>query len=414
MKLLHAADLHIDSPMRGLVRYERAPVEQMRGATRAAVENLVDLALKEQVTAVLLAGDVYDGTWRDVNTGLFFTGQMARLQEADIPVFMISGNHDAENKMTMELPLPGNVHRFDSGSPGTKVREDLGLAVHGESFARGAVPHNLAEGYPSARSGLFNVGLLHTSLNGRPGHDRYAPCTVEQLANHGYQYWALGHVHHRAVEHSDGPYVVFPGNTQGRDAGETGPKGCTLVTVEDLQVLGSPEHHDLDSSARWHEVRVDMADVEDLADACVQVEEQLTSQVVDRAQPGQANAVRVVAFGPSEAHTALVRGREDFTNAVRRIGQEHPSVWIEKVRVETDHPREWVDPEQVADIVAGVRQEGERLLADPEQVRGIVDATRIRTKLHTDLRGLFTEDGWTGRMSGEAVELLTALLEEKR
>src|SRR5699024_7282094 len=225
----------------------------------------------------------------------------------------------------------GNVHRFDSGSPGTKVREDLGLAVHGESFARGAVPHNLAEGYPSARSGLFNVGLLHTSLNGRPGHDRYAPCTVEQLANHGYQYWALGHVHHRAIEHSDGPYVVFPGNTQGRDAGETGPKGCTLVTVEDLQVLGSPEHHDLDSSARWHEVRVDMADVEDLADACVQVEEQLTSQVVDRAQPGQANAVRVVAFGPSEAHTALVRGREDFTNAVRRIGQEHPSVWIEKV-----------------------------------------------------------------------------------
>jgi len=259
----------------------------------------------------------------------------------------------------------GNVHRFDSGSPGTKVREDLGLAVHGESFARGAVPHNLAEGYPSARSGLFNVGLLHTSLNGRPGHDRYAPCTVEQLANHGYQYWALGHVHHRAIEHSDGPYVVFPGNTQGRDAGETGPKGCTLVTVEDLQVLGSPEHHDLDSSARWHEVRVDMADVEDLADACVQVEEQLTSQVVDRAQPGQANAVRVVAFGPSEAHTALVRGREDFTNAVRRIGQEHPSVWIEKVRVETDHPREWVDPEQVADIVAGARAEALRVVLAP-------------------------------------------------
>src|SRR5690625_465001 len=100
--------------MRGLVRYERAPVEQMRGATRTAVENLVVLALKKQVTAVLLTGDVYDGTWRDFNTGLFFTGQMARLQESDIPVFMIPGNHDAENKMTMELSLPGNVHRFHS------------------------------------------------------------------------------------------------------------------------------------------------------------------------------------------------------------------------------------------------------------------------------------------------------------
>src|SRR5699024_7067680 len=77
-------------------------------------ENLVVLALKKQVTAVLLTGDVYDGTWRDFNTGLFFTGQMARLQESDIPVFMIPGNHDAENKMTMELSLPGNVHRFHS------------------------------------------------------------------------------------------------------------------------------------------------------------------------------------------------------------------------------------------------------------------------------------------------------------
>lgn len=414
MKLLHAADLHIDSSMNGLARYEGVPVEQMHGATRAAVRNLVDLALREQVAAVLLAGDVYDGTWRDFNTGLFFTGQMARLREADIPVFMISGNHDAENKMTMELPLPDNVHRFASDRPGTEVLERRGLAVHGQSFARGRVDHNLAQGYPEARSDLFNVGLLHTSLTGRPGHDPYAPCSVEQLVHHGYQYWALGHVHKRAVEHGDGVHVIFSGNTQGRDVGETGPKGCTLFTVENLQVVGVPEHHTLDSSARWHELRVDITDDKDIADACARVEKELVAEVVDKAQAGQANAVRVVAFGTSEAHTALIRKRDEFTSAVRRIGQDHPSVWIEKVRVETTHPQARMAPEQVAGLIQDLREEGHRLRSEPDRVQEIIEATRIQTKLHADLRGLFREERWTERMAGEALELVTALLEEQR
>src|SRR5438270_12599238 len=104
-KFLHAADIHLDSPLRGLERYDGAPVDEIRGATRRALENLVRLAIDEEVAFVLVAGDLYDGTWQDFHTGLFFASEMARLREANIPVYLISGNHDAENRMTRSLKL---------------------------------------------------------------------------------------------------------------------------------------------------------------------------------------------------------------------------------------------------------------------------------------------------------------------
>lgn len=414
MKLLHAADLHIDSPLRGLDRYPGAPAEHLRNATRSAVDNLVTLALTEEVTAVLLAGDIYDGTWEDFKTGLYFTQQMHRLREAGIPVFMISGNHDAENTMTMKLTLPENVHRFSPDGAGRQIREDLGLAVHGQSFAQRDVRDNLAAGYRDAVPGLFNVGLLHTSLEGRPGHGRYAPCNLEQLVNHGYDYWALGHIHKRDVMRENGVHVVFPGNTQGRHAGETGDKGCTLVTVDGSGAVERLEHRSLDNAARWHEVRVDMARAQDQDDACRLVEEELRSQVSDHAVNGRVDAVRVVVSGASEAHSSLRARQEEFTAEVRQIGQQHSSVWIEKVRVATSRPREQATSEQLAGLVAEVREEAARLSASPERVRKMLTGTGLQGKLPAEIRKPFQEDGWAERMTDGAADLLVAMLEETR
>src|SRR3972149_747737 len=114
MKFIHVADIHLDSPLRGLERYEGAPVAELRGATREALESLVRVSLEERVDFVLIAGDVYDGDWRDYNTGLFFARQMTRLREAGIPVLLIRGNHDAASQITRELRLPENVNRFST------------------------------------------------------------------------------------------------------------------------------------------------------------------------------------------------------------------------------------------------------------------------------------------------------------
>jgi DNA repair exonuclease SbcCD nuclease subunit len=260
MRFLHCADIHLDSPLRGLERYEGAPVVEVRGATRRAFENLVQCALREKVDFVVIAGDLYDGDWPDFNTGLFFAKGMAQLGESGIAVYVARGNHDAASKLTRSLPLPKNVHLFPDKAPKTLTDDNFGLAVHGQSFATAAVLDDLAADYPKAVPGLFNLGVLHTSLTGRPGHDNYAPTTEQVLRSKGYDYWALGHVHTREIVLKD-PWIVYPGNTQGRHIREQGAKGCELVTVEDGRI--STETIELDI-LRWTELVVDVAGLPDL------------------------------------------------------------------------------------------------------------------------------------------------------
>jgi DNA repair exonuclease SbcCD nuclease subunit len=212
--------------------YPGAPVERLRGASRQALTALVDLAIEQRVAFVLLAGDIYDGNWADFRTGLFFRDQMVRLRRAGIRVFIVKGNHDAESQITKQLPDVDGVHVFSSHKSETIDLEELGVAVHGRSFPHRAVPEDLVPLYPPPLSGRFNIGVLHTSLTGREGHDPYAPTSVEVLCDKGYDYFALGHVHAREVVRESTPRIVFPGNLQGRHAKETGPKGCELVTVE--------------------------------------------------------------------------------------------------------------------------------------------------------------------------------------
>jgi DNA repair protein SbcD/Mre11 len=229
-KFIHAADIHLDSPMRKLDYYEGVPVEKFRQATRRAFENLIQLAISESVAFVVIAGDLYDGDWKDYNTGLYLVSQMSRLRDAGISVFIVTGNHDAASNITKTLRFPDNVKIFPSDKPATFQMENLKVAIHGQSFASPAVKKDLASDYPKPIEGYYNIGLLHTCATGRAGHEPYAPCSPEDLKNKGYDYWALGHVHnHEVIEKY--PPIVFSGNIQGRHPRETGPKGCVMVTV---------------------------------------------------------------------------------------------------------------------------------------------------------------------------------------
>ena len=273
-KFLHAADIHLDSPQRGLDRYEGAPAAECRAATRRALENLAELAVAEKVAFVLIVGDLYDGDWNDYQTPLFFTKVMARLRDAGIPVYMIRGNHDAHNRMTRDLRLPDNVKILSSDRAETIVQEDCGAAIHGRSFATRAVLDNLARSYPARVPGLLNVGLLHTCVDGREGHEPYAPCSLSDLRAREYGYWALGHIHAREVLHEEDPWIVFPGNIQGRHVREPGPKGCMLVTVGDSFEVTAMEPRWLDV-VRWDTCRVDAAGARDGDEALQRFEHRL-------------------------------------------------------------------------------------------------------------------------------------------
>jgi exonuclease SbcD len=409
VKLLHAADLHVDSPLRGLAAYEGAPVEDLRTACRRALENLVDLARSEAVDAVLLAGDIYDGNWRDYQTGLFFGRQMSLLREAAIPVFLVSGNHDAQNVMTRDLRLPEGVHVLETAVPQTIRDERIGLAVHGQGFARRDITENLALSYPTPHADLFNVGLLHTALNGREGHDHYAPCTVEQLAAKGYDYWALGHVHHRE-EVSRDPWIVFPGNIQGRHARETGSKGCTLVTVDDLRIT-SVVHRELDV-ARWEHLEVDVARATDTDSASDLVAKRLRELSGDR-----LHAVRVSLTGSTPAHLQLWRERDRLIGQAQLAANDLGGIWIEKVRLTT---RSSIGTDDGAvGLIADVRRTATALHSDSAAIERLVSSTPLLSStLPNEARGPGRIDPsdaeWLRRLGDEAVELLESMLAENR
>ena len=383
LKFVHAADVHLDSPLRGLERYAGAPVEEIRGATRRAFENLVDLAVAEEAAFVLLAGDLYDGDWKDYNTGLFFLQQMARLGKAGIRAFVVAGNHDAASQITRVLRPPENVRVFATKRPETVILAEEGVAIHGQGFAGAAVSEDLSALYPPAVPHLFNVGLLHTSLDGRPGHASYAPATLDGLRSRGYQYWALGHVHEREVVSRD-PWVVFPGVLQGRHARETGPKGATLVTVEGREVA-RVEHRDLDV-LRWAVCPVDVTGAATADEALDRVARALEREVGEA--DGRPLAARIELAGACPAHEELAADPERWVQEVRglanRFGGE--GVWIEKVRLRTRRPQDLRDLIERDDALGGLLRTLRELEADEARLAPLAEELgELKRKLPPEL-----------------------------
>jgi len=330
-RFLHAADLHIDSPLRGLEA--DAPAERIRTATRTAYVNLVDLALREGVAFVVIAGDLFDGEWQDWRTGQFFVQETRRLTSAGIRVVAIRGNHDAQSVISHRLALPDGARMLSTAAPESVRLAEYNVCLHGQGFATRDVSENLARAYPPALPGHFNIGLLHTAASGRPGHANYAPCSIEQLAAHGYDYWALGHVHTREVL-SQAPWIVFPGNTQGRHINEAGPKGATLVTVRD-RLVAEVAHHDLDA-VRWAVVELDAAGMADEEAVLAGVRARLAGALAGA--QGRLLAVRLVLTGATPAHPALVRDLgatrdKILAEAGARAGVDE--LWLEGVQVRT-------------------------------------------------------------------------------
>jgi len=327
-KFIHAADVHLDSPLRGLSRYESAPAESIRDACRRAFENLVDLAIEEKVSFVLLAGDLYDGDWKDYSTGIFLSQQMGRLGQYNISVFTVAGNHDAANRMTKALDSPTNMTILSSRKVETIKIDDLAVAIHGRSFGTQHIDENLAAGFTAAEKGMFNIGLLHTSLDGREGHEVYAPCSIDDLRSKGYQYWALGHIHKQEFVSED-PWIVFPGCVQGRHIRETGAKGCVLVTVEDGNVSEAASLP-LDV-LRWALCSVDLTDAAEMREVLERTRKAIENERT--LADGRPIAMRIRFEGATAISDELAAYPERFEQQIKALGAEiaGDDLWIERV-----------------------------------------------------------------------------------
>lgn len=366
-KFIHAADIHLDSPLRGLSNYEGAPVALMRNATREAFRNLIRMAIEEEVAFIIIAGDLYDGDWRDFNTGLFFISQMSLLRQNGIRCYLLYGNHDAESQITKGLHLPDNVFVFAAKAAESFIMEDIGVALHGRSFKHRETVENLAVGYPIANEGLFNIGILHTALEGYAEHASYAPCSIAELKAKNYHYWALGHVHRSDIICTS-PHIVFPGNLQGRHIREEGAKGAALVAVEDNNIINlSWLYPDI---VRWKSIHIDISACQTLLDILECTKKMLTTAVQDMAD-GRLLAVRLTFTGFCKHRT--ISDEMQFKHELRALatGNFHEALWIEKIQYKFQPHQDGETIHQRQDAVEELRIMLEKAMNDEAFVQKI-------------------------------------------
>jgi DNA repair exonuclease SbcCD nuclease subunit len=327
IRILHTADLHLDSPLKSLALKDERLRDQVQTATRTALKRLVQYGIDEDIKALLIAGDLFDGKERSAKTAAFLISEMDRLREAGISVFYVKGNHDAENPVAGAFELPANVHVFDGR--GEKVQlADEDVWIHGVSFRDKHAPESLLPRYDSPVAGAVNIGLMHTSLSGASGHDPYAPCTVSELLDHGFDYWALGHVHKREV-HSSQPWIVMPGMPQGRDIGEAGPKSATLLKVDGSRIVIE------EVSVAPVEFRLSRCAVSDVADdddlrRCIRTH--LRSEAA--ATSSDAAILRLSLVGQTERAWQIRRDADVWEETIKDLAEETGCLWVEQVELD--------------------------------------------------------------------------------
>jgi DNA repair exonuclease SbcCD nuclease subunit len=368
-RIIHAADIHLDSPLQGLGRLGDAGLaEQLRAATRRAYDNLVQLCLDEKAELLVIAGDIYDGDWPSYETGEHFVRGLQKLRGSGIEVALLYGNHDAESSITKRLSMPEGVRVLSTSEPESVEFPHIGVVVHGQGYPIRDVTDNLAQRYPKRREGWVNVGVLHTGVEGIAGHARYAPCSVADLTGREYEYFALGHIHQRSEQAGGDHPVWFSGNLQGRHPREAGPKGALILDAQP----NSPTRVRFAECdvARWEVLQPDLTDCKDVDDvvAAMNVEYQ---NAIGRAGD-RPLVVRFTLVGQTAAAGALADDPDRLLAEARILIRDGSAV--DKVALDVSPPTSspTLDPE----LAAKVTDAAQSLAADPETVRGILDELR--------------------------------------
>ncbi len=405
-RFVHAADIHLDSPLRSLALRDAALAEVVGNATRRAFTDIIGLCIEERVNALLIAGDLYDGDQTSMKTALFMGAQLRRLHEAGIATFIIRGNHDALSKITKELVLPSSVKVFAGRAEAVAPLQgagDVPVVIHGLSFAQPLAPESLLGRYRPPQERAINIGLMHTSLDGAAGHDPYAPCSTRDLMESGFDYWALGHIHRRAVVEGR-CRIVMPGMPQGRDINEAGAKSVTLVTIGDDRSITIEER--LTSVAQFERVPVDLAGVADWRDMVAAIGAALG--VARRAAAAENLIVRLMLTGATPL-SWRIRGDLDLVRAEAVSHAEGVGAcWIEAVELATVAPAAVEHQAGSASAVAELRRLIDRDILGVEayQLELARLADELRGQLPAECRHLLGGDeaASRARMAGFAQE----------
>ncbi len=335
VRFIHTADLHLDSPLRSLALRDPALAQLVETATRTTLIRIVDLCIEEAVDALLIAGDLYDSDQNSMHTAALLINQMRRLQKADIAVFIIRGNHDSQAAITKRLSLPDNVHVFNTSGESVKL-PNTNAIIHGISFGKKHIPESLLPKFAQPLADHINIGMLHTSLNGSAQHDEYAPCTVTELDEFGYAYWALGHIHKRSVQGKE-TTIVMPGIPQGRDVGETGPGTISLVCINDEDDKGDAQSIHIETHvvgpAQFELIEINLSPFKEWNEAINFIQDKL-KELRNKSFADQL-IVRISLVGTTSLHFKLIRDNDLLVEVLKEYCNELGNLWIEKLQCDT-------------------------------------------------------------------------------
>lgn len=357
---VHAADIHLDSPMEGLTAdANQAPAvaRAAREATFAVLDRIVQACIEVNADFLLLAGDVYDREYRSARAQLHLHGALSKLAEHGIRTFMVHGNHDPATGSLKALDWPENVVVFGSEEVETHEFQTAGgdsVTVSGISYRAADERRKLHRLFKQPESSAYHIAMLHCSLASHRALQAYCECTMGDLTGRGFDYWALGHVHTRAVLSDQPPCVVYPGNPQGREIRESGPRGCMIVRADTISRDTRVEFRPLDV-IRWEKDDVVLDGVETLDQAerrLLQQCEQLRS-----AADGRPVICRLRLGGRTPLFHQLCKPEtlRDLTERAReQLAHDEAFVWVEKIETAVRPPADLAEREGEGDLLGEV------------------------------------------------------------
>jgi DNA repair exonuclease SbcCD nuclease subunit len=367
LRFIHAADLHLDSPFRGVGSASPALRSRLQAATLGALRRVVDHTIESKADFLIIAGDIYDSKDRNLRALVSFRNEMERLAERNIAAFIVHGNHDPLNGWGSGFQLPSNVVTF-GGRADTEpfIRRGREAAqITGVSYLRERVTDNLASSLKPAGASSYSIAVLHANIGHQSGHADYAPATVAELTSAGFDYWALGHVHTRSVLAEDPAMVVYPGNTQGRNPREAGPRGCYQV---DVDTHGRAHLEFIDTSvARWAHLQLSIAGMNSID----QLVDSMLSKAREVAGPFNGPTVaRCTLRGNGPLHRDLQR--DDMNEELAEVLSS--ALTVESVRLATGPELDFESLARTETMVSDFLKLAERSLEDPEMRQRLADS----------------------------------------
>ena len=313
LTFIHAADLHLGAPFKGLQSLSEKWATRLIRAIPESYQRVITAAIDHKVDFVLIAGDIFDlakGSYADYRC--FFDGLHA-LHEAQIPVYLVAGNHDPYTSWQQRFfEFPQNTIMFPADKPGFSVFEKDGeplAIIAGRSYHNQSWPEHtsIAEGitrkaaqFAAGTTAPFAIGLIHTGLNIDPNK---APTNPQNLLNADMDYWALGHIHSKKLFFPDNPKIAFSGCIQGRDIGETGEHGIFKITL----TQGAPNQAEFIACASvvWQSISLDISNCISLGEVHEKIMRELFR--VNSTAHCEEMCVRITLTGISELHALLER-----------------------------------------------------------------------------------------------------------